>query len=120
MNGAAVLALLAVSGCSTYLVHGPPMTLPDSGPIECTNNYVLPVMDAVVGIGVGVASWYVVARPGPEEPGTGFADVVVGGIGGIAIPVAALVSAARGFSRVSRCRDAEAVLAASTAVPRSP
>jgi hypothetical protein len=105
-NTIKIAALLGcLSGCSFISVLGPhePGT---SGPLGCTDSLEAPVADTVFAIagvvgGVGIMSIH------PQDP---YSDIFKYPAGGVVIGIGVVyaVSAVVGYSRVTRCREANA------------
>jgi hypothetical protein len=111
-GGGALLTLAAIGsigicGCSFVFAKGPPDE-PRSGSVDCTNSETLPVVDTVLGIGLGIAGVFAIASP-PSNPQTFLGsggDNYGPAVGGIVQSILFLSSAAYGFHKVSACRDA--------------
>lgn len=111
----AVVVTLA-AGCSFLGVRGPRSGTPDVFPL-CTTSRAAPTADVVVGV-IGIAALTATAialRKCESEPpmsdlpcfGEGMGFTLIGAPGGL-IGLIDLISAAHGYSRVSKCREAQA------------
>ena len=93
----AMLAALAMTGCSLAMVKGPPGGHEQMAEFSCTENYFIPVVEAVSAASLLTVGVIWIAESQSER---GWAVVPIG----ISLPLGA--SSVGGFSRVSRCRDA--------------
>jgi len=101
---AALVALVALAGCSFIGVHGPPSQRPADGEIHCSDAYVLPIIDgAFAGIWGASLIGAMTLSGGPFKESV----VLMAAFG--TLPYA--ISAAVGAVDVSRCRTAKREMA---------
>jgi hypothetical protein len=116
--GTTLVALLALggSGCSLFLVKGPPNASGFPPSKECTTNYVLPVADVLLGLGEATGTAYALTASQSELQGLPTSRAV-SVAGGVTFTALFAISSYIGFDQVSRCREA---VAAGEAVPQYP
>jgi hypothetical protein len=114
---ATILVMGLATGCSWGAVTPPPVNLPESGPIECTESNAVPIVDttgAIVGFGIAVLGTAALASANQTCSGQdafcGVGQSAATGVGvaalvaGIVTGAVYLSSATYGFSSTARCR----------------
>jgi hypothetical protein len=102
------LLLVLTCSCSFIDVRGPASHPPEHGELQCTRDYVLPVMDTVFAtgeLGLTGAMLYLGATDHTSDAG---AIVAIAAIPVLILGTATAFSARHGYDAVSRCRRAVA------------
>ena len=100
---ACLLALGAGGGCSFAFVTPPPANPPPGQPLDCSTNYVDPIVDTVLGTLGGMLTLLVLAGPCIDECGNAKPKGVLLALPFFVVPTA---SAIYGYSKVGACRAA--------------